>query len=278
MTEQNDTGVWPAGDPSWFTPTKRAPRPDARVWPPAPPEEPPGSSTVPIPVVGHRPTYQGPPPGYRRPPPGMAAPEPAQAPAASPPAPEAPAASPPAPAGPRSRRRKRPMRTATKIGLQLAGALVLTAAYLAVKGHDEISQYQEKIPVASVRYVPHGRSAPLGDATWRFIGVTPAPAQYRTPETPDRDMVQIEVEGTGLNADAKYYTTTLPGFYLTDKAGRLWLALAAKTPEELGKGVTGRFTLVSAIPKALVNQVELVMYPTERAGKGEFGPSLRFAR
>ncbi|GII67295.1 hypothetical protein Skr01_73800 [Sphaerisporangium krabiense] len=278
MTEQNpdETGVWPppAGDPSWFTPTRRVPRADARVWPPAPPEEPPGSSTVPIPVIGRRPLYQGPPvqppqrPVQPPPEPVRDAPDPS----------EAPAASRSAPAGPRSRRRRRPMRRATKIGLQLSGALVLAAAYLAVQVHDELSTYREQYPVASVRYVPQGQSAPLGDATWRLISVKPAPAGSQTPETPGRDMVQIELESTGLTADAKYYTTTLPGFYMADKTGRLWLALAAKTPEELGKGVTGRFTLVSAVPTALEDQVELVLYPTERAGKGEFGPSLRFAR
>ncbi|MEU9890899.1 hypothetical protein [Sphaerisporangium sp. NPDC051011] len=274
MTEQNpdDTGVWrhpAAGEPSWFAPSRRVPRPDARVWPPPPPpHEPPGSSTVPIPVIGARPTYQ---PQAWPPPAPPSAPVTPPAPAPEPPAPA------PEPAAP-SHRRRRPMSRPVKIGLQFCGALILTSAYLGVTWYDSSSRYEQNNPPPTVRHVAQGQSAPLADATWRLVGVAVAPSQYQTPETPDREMMQIEVEATGLNADAKYLSTTQPGFYLSDKAGRLWLALAAKTPEDLGAGKTGRFTLMSAVPKEVEEQVELVMWQNEYAGKNQSGPSLRFAR
>ncbi|WP_147268714.1 hypothetical protein [Sphaerisporangium album] len=289
MTEQNpdDTGVWrhpAAGEPSWFTPSKRVPRPDARVWPPPPPpSEPPGSSTVPIPVVRHASRNQPWPPPARpmAVPPAMPeapAPRPPEPPVEAAFAPE-PASEPtPVPVAARRRRRRRPMPKAAKIGIQFSGAVILACAFVGVRGYDALGQYREKVPAASERHVPKGRSAPLGNATWRLVGIALAPSQFQTPETPDREMMQIEVEATGLNADAKYYTSSLPGFYLSDKAGRMWLALASKTPEELGAGKTGRFTLMSAVPKALEDQVELVMWPSEHEGKDQSGPSLRFAR
>ncbi|WP_214413848.1 hypothetical protein [Sphaerisporangium fuscum] len=257
------------------------------------------TSTMPIPVVDGGPRQQQawPPPGGPgaqvpggQVPGGPAAPAPAPpqvpggplprrrpGPAAA--APAAPAAVPAEPpqAAPTSRRRRRPpMPKAAKIGLQFFGAVGLTAAIVGVQWYDALDQYRQKNPPAQVRHVAHGQEAPLENAKWRVLSIGPFAQQQA--ETPDRVMLQIEVQATGLNADAKYYTSSVPGFYMTDKAGRLWLAQAWKTPEELKVGVPGTFTLVSAVPKALEDQVELVMWANSYQGKNQSGPSLHFDR
>ncbi|WP_405144293.1 hypothetical protein OG589_41415 [Sphaerisporangium sp. NBC_01403] len=273
MRDQNpdDTGVWspPAAEPSWFTPSKRLPRPDARVWPPPEPE-PRGSSTVPIPVI-----QDGPAPRRQPWPPPPAAP--AAPPYAGPP----PVASPMPPvqaAAPAqlSRRRRRPMPKGAKIALQLAGAVGLTAAFLAVRGYDALSRFEKSVPQAQVQQVAPGQEVSLADAKWRLLGIAVVPDQQ--PDLPDRTVLQIDVQTTPLNADGTKYWYSLPGFYLADKTGRKWTAEAWKTPDTLSPGVPGRFTLLSVVPKELVDQVELMMWPNVYAGEQESGQALRFAR
>ncbi|MEU8265531.1 hypothetical protein AB0B89_00065 [Sphaerisporangium sp. NPDC049002] len=272
MRDENpdDTGVWrpPAAEPSWFTPSKRLPRPDARVWPPPEPESR-GSSTVPIPVIDDGPAPRRQP----WPPPSPAGiPAPAKAPYAGPVAPPVQARPPAQP----SRRRRRPMPKAAKIGLQLAGALGLTAAFLAIGGYDALNRFEKSVTPARVQRVSPGQEAPLADAKWRLLGIAVIPDQ-RT-DLPDRTIIQIDVQATALNSEGTRYSYSLPGFYMADKAGRTWTAEPWKTPDELSPGVPGRFTLLSAVPKELVDQVELMLWPSLHAGEQESGPALRFGR
>ncbi|MEV7966560.1 hypothetical protein AB0O34_11335 [Sphaerisporangium sp. NPDC088356] len=276
MSDQNpdDTGVWspPAAEPSWFTPSKRLPRPDARVWPPPEPE-PRGSSTVPIPVIqdGPAPRRQPWPPPAPSP---AAVPAPFEAPYPGP-SPSAPVAQASPPAQP-SRRRRRPMPKAVKIGVQLAGAVGLTAAFLAIRGYDALNRFEKSVPPARVQQVSPGQEVPLADAKWRLLGIAVVPDQR--PDLPDRTMIQIDVQATALNAEGTRYSYSLPGFYMADKAGRTWTAEPRKVPDELSPGVPGRFTLLSAVPKELVDQVELMLWPSLYAGEREAGPALRFGR
>jgi hypothetical protein len=164
----------------------------------------------------------------------------------------------------------------SKVGLQLFGAVALTAALLGVKGYDEITRYHRDSPAPQVRHVTQGQAAALGNAKWRLLDV--AAMAHQPQDTPDRVILQIELEATALNAEGKYYTSSLPGFYMADKSGRTWLAQATKTPKELLPGVPGRFTLLSAVPTELVNQAELMLWPSEYEGRLEQGPVLRFDR
>ncbi|WP_248962509.1 hypothetical protein [Sphaerisporangium perillae] len=294
MSDQNpdETGVFPppAAEPSWFTPSKRPPRPDARVWPPAE-AEPRATSTVPIPVIADRPlprrqAWPTPPPGAPYDGPPYAAPAPAP-PAGGAPFGGAPFGGAPfgVPAGfeaehagaaQPARRRRRAMPKAAKIGLQFFGAVALAAAFLGVRGYDAIHRFEADSPPAQVRQVAKGRQAPLGDAKWRLEGI--ALATQQSPDTPDRVMLQIDLEATALNDKAKNYAFSPPGAYLADKSGRTWLALVSESPQDLKPGVPARFTLLSAVPKGLADQVELVLWPGDYQGKNQSGPSLRFDR
>ncbi|MFC7381888.1 hypothetical protein [Sphaerisporangium rhizosphaerae] len=306
----NDIGVWrpPAAEPSWFTPAPRLPRPDARVWPPPAPEqeEPRGSSTVPMPAVqdgqapGRRAWPPPPPVPAASPPPGPAASpfrgeapaeRAAAAPAAPAPAPpmslsSSPSAAPPAPTAPPPADRaasaaapsgRRRMPRPAKIGLQLLGAVALTAALLGVKGYDQLTRFERDNPAAQVRHVASGQAADLADARWRLLKIAPM-AQQPDNLAPGTIMLQIDLEGTPLNQDGTRFTTTPPYYYTGDAAGRTWMALSWKAPERLTPGVPGRFTLISSVPKDVAGQVELLLWPNSYVGEREWGPALRFAR
>ncbi|MFC4590671.1 hypothetical protein [Sphaerisporangium corydalis] len=287
MSDQNpeDTGVWspPAAEPSWFTPSKRLPRPDARVWPP-PEREPRGSSTVPIPVIEdgpapRRPTWPPPVPTPPAPvpqpftrPPFSGPPVPPSA-AAAVPAPPAP----PAPAAPPPKRRRAPIPKVAKIGLQIAGAVGLTAAFLAMRGYDALQRYEKDVPPANVQQVSAGQEATLADAKWRLIGVSTM-TDPQAAQQPGRTMLRIELQATPLNADGTRFALTPPGLYLADKAGRTWMVEPWKSPEKLTPGVAGRFTLISLVPKEMVDQVELTLWPNPYLGRQQSGDALRFDR
>lgn len=303
MSDQNpdDTGVWrpPAAEPSWFTPSKRPPRPDARVWPPPKPEpDNRGTSTMPIPVVDDDavgPVRQWRPPGPSGPAGQARSAHPGhpqgtgghgQAPGAHPqdpgvrfggppPATAAPDGKADAVAAPAEGGRRRPPKAA-KIGLRIFGALGLAAVLLGVKGYDQIQRYEAGTVPAQVRHVPKGQEARLENATWRVLGVAYATEQPK--DTPDRVTLQIDLQATAVTPEGGFYTTALPGFFMTDGTGRTWLAEASNTPKELNVGVPGKFTLVSVVPKALADRVELTLWKTERQGLEESGPALWFDR
>ncbi|GAA1273119.1 hypothetical protein GCM10009677_27860 [Sphaerisporangium rubeum] len=266
--DQDDTGVFqpPAGEPSWFTPGPRLPRPDTRVWPPPDSRS---SSTLPIPKVQDTPSGpawsppadvpQMPPPLW--PPPPQQASEPAR---------------PAAEDRPAGRRKRRPMPPVARFGLRLFGAVGLSAALLAVQAYDALHRYESRVPRTEVRYVAHGMTASLENAEWKLIGFSQFPEQ--SPDTPDRLVIQIDLEATALNEEGRFYTTTPPGAVVTDTRGRSWLAQVWKAPEELLQGIPGRFTLVAAVPKELAGQVELELWQNERQALGRTGKALHFDR
>ncbi|MFD1116082.1 hypothetical protein, partial [Sphaerisporangium aureirubrum] len=174
------------------------------------------------------------------------------------------------------RRRRRPMPAVARFGLHLFGAVGLSAAFLAVQGYDALNRYDSRVQKAEVRYVAQGMTVKLQNAEWKVIGFARSPQQ--DPETPDRLMLQIELEGTAINDDGKYYTTSPPGFLLTDTRGRSWLALPSKTPKEMLPGIPGRFTLLSAVPTELADQVELELWTNQRQALERTGPALHFDR
>ncbi|MEO3808093.1 hypothetical protein ABGB17_03740 [Sphaerisporangium sp. B11E5] len=274
--DPGDTGVWrpPASELSWFAPAPRLARPDVRVWPPTPPDEPRSTSTVPMPAVG-----RGPAPGSQAPPPRATAPTdwfaPTGAPRqAAPVLPEASQEEPqPAPAT-RSPARRRRMRTAEKVTLQIFGAVVLTAALFAVWGYDELARY-ERDSAPQVRHVAPGQDATLLNTRWRLIGLEVMATQPES-QAPGTVSMQIEVEGTALNEHGVYYSIGPPGFRLGDDSGRTWMALAWKAPDKLTPGVPGRFKLISSVPEQVADRVELLLWPNENAASREQGQALRF--
>jgi hypothetical protein len=169
------------------------------------------------------------------------------------------------------------MPTAAKIGLQLFGAVGLTAALLGVQGYDQIHRYEMDHIPAQVRHVPQGEPAKLEHATWRVLSIAPMAKQPEGMQA-DRVMLQIDIDGTALSAEGRYYDTSPPGFFMADDTGRTWLAQAYKSPEDMRLGVPARFNLLSVVPKALQDQVELMVWPSQRVGLEESGPALRFDR
>ncbi|MFC4530214.1 hypothetical protein [Sphaerisporangium dianthi] len=164
-----------------------------------------------------------------------------------------------------------------KIGLQLLGALALSAALLGVQGYDAMARFERDTPRAEVRQVPKGQAAELGDARWRLLKIE---RMAKQPENlaPGTVMVQIDLEGTPLNEKGVFYTTTPPYYYMGDSSGRTWMALTWKAPEKLTPGTPARFTLISSVPKDVAGQVELLLWPNEYFGVREQGPALRFDR
>jgi hypothetical protein len=174
------------------------------------------------------------------------------------------------------RRRRRPLPKSLKIGLQVLGAVGLTAAFLAVRGADALQRYEAGKRPLQVQHVAPGQEASLGNAKWRVLGIAISATQQ--PSTPDRTMLEIDLQATPLNAGGTHYATTPPGLYLSDQAGRQWKVEPWKKPDQLRPGVPGRFTLLSVVPKTLVNQVELMLWPDSYAAEDDAGPALRFAR
>jgi hypothetical protein len=168
------------------------------------------------------------------------------------------------------------MPAVARFGLRLFGAVGLSAAFLAIQGYDALHRYESRVPAAEVRHVAQGVTAGLQNAEWKVIGISRFEEQ--TTEIPGRLTLRIELEATALNENGKFYTTSPPGFLLTDARGRSWLALVWKSPTEMLPGIPGRFTLLGAVPTELADQVELEVWPTERQALERAGPSLHFDR
>ncbi len=256
----------PDGAPTWFSPPRRPPRPDTRVWPP--PDRPGRSdaadpATAPFPALGGSLPL---PPHYKNPWTTSEQPVPA-------PPPEE-RRSGDGPRRARGHRRRRRLSRPMKIGVQLFAGVGLAAALLGVQGYDAQHRYDMNHPPIPVEHAAAGQDVTMDNARWRLTSFGP----MRNPPgeaKPGRVWVEADITVTALNDKGTKFEYSTPGFEIVDGPDYAWRGEMLSGPDDMTVGVPATFKVIGVVPKARVDRVSLVLWP---GGIWDLGSAIHFDR